>query len=138
MATSLPNPKTVDEYIAQCKPEVRVVLEKIRRTVLAAAPAAEELISYRMPTYKLKGPLLYVAAFRRHIGVFPPVRGDARLEKAVAPYEDPAGNLRFPLDRPIPYDLIEKIVEFRVRQNAIRAAEEAAARRFPFRRKSRA
>ena len=117
MATRRVAPKNVDEYIAAYPPEVRVVLERIRATIRSAAPDAQEAISYKIPAFKLNGALVYFAAFKKHIGLYPPVRGDARLEKAIAPYAGEKGNLRFPLDRPMPFDLIERIVKFRVRQN---------------------
>jgi uncharacterized protein YdhG (YjbR/CyaY superfamily) len=110
-------PKDVDEYIAGFPPEVRTILERIRRTVRGAAPGAQEKISYLIPTFVLDGPLVYFAAFKKHIGFYPPVRGDARLVSAVSRYAGEKGNLRFPLDEPIPYDLIERIVKLRVRQN---------------------
>jgi uncharacterized protein YdhG (YjbR/CyaY superfamily) len=90
--------------------------------VAAAAPDAEEVISYRMPAFKQDGILIYFAAFTSHIGIFPPVSGDARLEKAIARYAGPKGNLQFPLDEPIPYDLIRRIVALKVKQNTAKAA----------------
>jgi uncharacterized protein YdhG (YjbR/CyaY superfamily) len=117
MATRRAAPKNVDEYIEVYPPDVRAVLERIRSTIRSAAPDAQEAISYQIPAFKLNGALVYFAAFKKHIGLYPPVRGDARLEKAIAPYAGEKGNLRFPLDHPIPFDLIERIVKFRVRQN---------------------
>ena len=113
-------PASIDEYIEAAPPPARPILRKIRRTVRTAAPGAEELISYRMPAFSLHGILVYFAAFKNHIGLFPPISGDARLEKALAPYAGPKGNLKFPLDRPIPYALIRRIVLFKVRQNRSR------------------
>lgn len=115
MSTS--TPASIDEYIAASPSGVRAILEEIRRTIHAAAPGAEELISYRMPAFRLNGILVYFAAFKKHIGLYPPVSGDARLEKALAPFAGPKGNLKFPLDRPIPYALIKRIVILRVKQN---------------------
>lgn len=120
-------PATIDAYIASCPPKARSVLHAIRQVVLDAAPGVEELISYRMPAFRLGGMLLYVGAFKNHIGLFPPVRGDKALEQAVAQYAGPKGNLRFPLDRPVPYPLIKRIVKLRVKQET--AKSEAAARR---------
>lgn len=109
--------KSIDEYIRSFSPEVRAILENIRSTIRKAAPEAEEAISYSMPAFRLGGQVLvYFAAFKRHIGLFPPVRGDAKLEKAISIYAGEKGNLRFPLDQPIPYGLIERIVQFRVKQ----------------------
>ena len=115
-------PASIDEYIAASSPAVRPILKEIRRTISTAAPGAEELISYRMPAFRLHGILVYFAAFKNHIGLFPPVSGDARLEKALAPYAGPKGNLKFPLDRPIPYALIKRVVLLRVRQNVSRVS----------------
>jgi uncharacterized protein YdhG (YjbR/CyaY superfamily) len=117
-------PTSIDEYIASAPADVRPILEKIRRTIAAAAPEAQELISYRMPAFKMKGILVYFAAFKHHIGMFPPVRGDAKLESDLAPYAGPKGNLKFPLDQPIPYPLIKRIVRLRVRQDQTRGEEK--------------
>jgi uncharacterized protein YdhG (YjbR/CyaY superfamily) len=108
---------TVDEYIASFPPDVRAILEELRLRIRNAAPDAEEIISYRMPAFKQGRILVYFAAFKKHIGLFPPVSGDAKLQKAIAKYAGPKGNLQFPLDQPIPYELIENIVKFRVKQN---------------------
>jgi uncharacterized protein YdhG (YjbR/CyaY superfamily) len=96
----------VDEYIARHSPEVQAVLHQVRQAVRRAAPNAQEVISYQMPALRQNGVLVYFAAFKRHIGFYPPIRGDAHLEKAAAPYVGEKGNLRFPLDKPIPLDLI--------------------------------
>lgn len=111
-------PSTIDEYIASAEPHVRSVLEEIRRVARAAAPGAEEVISYRMPALRQHGILVYFGAFKHHIGLFPPVSGDAKLEKAIAPFAGPKGNLKFPLDAPIPYSLVARIVKLRVKQLA--------------------
>ena len=115
-------PRTIDEYIAEFPPKVRAILRKVRATVHATVPAADEAISYRIPAFRLGGALVYFAAFQKHIGFFPPVRGDAKLKKALAPYAGAKGNLRFPYDRPIPYGLIRKIVKLRAKQNLAKAA----------------
>jgi len=117
MAATRVAPKSIDEYIAGFPPDVREILEKIRETVRRAAPGAEEAISYQIPAFKLNGVLVYFAAFKRHIGFYPPVKGDARLLKALARYAGEKGNLRFPLDEPIPFELIERIVKLRLKQN---------------------
>jgi len=108
------NPRTIDDYIATFAPDTQVILQKIRQTVKAAAPDAEETISYRMPAFKLDGMLVYFAAFKKHIGLYPPVRGDDSLMRAVARYAGPKGNLQFPFEKPIPYALIRRIVKSRV------------------------
>ena len=120
MATGRVTPKAISEYIAAFPPEVREILEKIRLTIRSAAPGAHETISYQIPAFKLNGTLVYFAAFKKHIGFYPPVRGDARLMKAVSPYAGEKGNLRFPLEQPIPYDLIRRIAKFRAKQNLAR------------------
>ena len=114
-------PESIDEYISAFPPEVQVILQQVRKVVRGAAPGAQETISYQIPAFKLNGVLVYFAAFKKHIGFYPPVRGDARLEKAVAPYAGEKGNLRFPLDQPIPFALIERITKLRVKQNVAKA-----------------
>ena len=122
MATGRVTPKSIDEYITLFSPEVQAILEQIRSTIRNAAPDAKETISYQIPAFTLNGALVYFAAFKNHIGFYPPVRGNARLEKAISPYAGEKGNLRFPLDHPIPYGLIERIVKHRVKQNSAKAA----------------
>jgi len=110
--------RSIDQYIAGCAPDVRVILRKLRSTIKRAAPPeTTELISYRMPAFRLHGVLVYFAAFKNHIGIFPPVKGDAKLQAAVSRYAGPKGNLKFPLDAPIPYALVARIVKFRVKQD---------------------
>ena len=104
--------ETIDEYIETFPRDVQSILEKMRQTIRKAAPEAEETISYQMPTFKLKGSVLvYFAAFRRHIGLFPPAPRE--FKKEVSSYEGPKGNLKFPTDKPMPYDLVTRIVLFR-------------------------
>lgn len=125
VAAARAKPQSVDQYIAACPPEARAILRKLRSTIKRAAPPeAEEIISYRMPAFKLHGILIYFAAFKNHIGIFPPIRGDAKLEAAVAKYAGPKGNLKFPLDQPFPYSLAERIVKFRVKQNLAKARKK--------------
>jgi len=111
----------VDEYIKGFAPDVQAILQRVRQVIRESAPDAQEVISYRMPAFKLNGVLMYFAAFKNHIGLYPPIRGDARLLKAVSPYAGEKGNLRFPLDQPIPYALIERIVKLRVKQDLAKA-----------------
>ncbi len=122
MRTNQTAPKTIDEYIAAFPNDVQEILEKIRRTIRKAAPDAEETIKYQMPTFTLKGNLVYFAAFKRHIGFYPPTStGSAKFKKELSVYEGAKGSLKFPLDKPIPFGLISKIVKFRVRENLDRA-----------------
>lgn len=116
MSTPDTAPTDIDGYIAGFPADVREILCTIRRLVHEAAPEVRETLSYRMPTFTTNGVLLHVAAFKGHIGLYPPVSGDARLVKAVAPFAGEKGNLRFPLDRPIPYDLIRRIVAHRLKR----------------------
>ena len=122
MAVRAATPASIDEYIASSRSDIQPILERIRQIISEAAPEAKEVISYGMPAFRLHGILLYFAGFKSHIGLFPPVSGDARLEKALAPYAGPKGNLRFPLDQPIPYGLIKRIAILRVKQDLARVA----------------
>jgi uncharacterized protein YdhG (YjbR/CyaY superfamily) len=113
-------PTSIDAYIAACPPEVRKTLEQIRATIRAAAPQASERISYQIPTFSLHGNLVHFAAFSRHIGFYPTSSGIEHFKNEFSGYETARGTVRFPLDRPIPYDLIRRIVQFRVRENLAR------------------
>jgi uncharacterized protein YdhG (YjbR/CyaY superfamily) len=108
-------PKSVDAYIAGFPADVQLVLQRIRRTIRAEAPRAEEVISYGIPMFRFGGPLVYFAAFKKHIGFYPPVVGSTSLLKQAAPYKGPKGNLKFPLDEPMPYELIRRLVRARLR-----------------------
>jgi uncharacterized protein YdhG (YjbR/CyaY superfamily) len=118
-------PKDVDDYISKFPDDVQAILQKVRATIRHGAPEAEETISYMMPAFKQHGILVYFAAWEKHIGMYPPISGNKTLEKAIAGCAGPKGNLQFPLDEPIPYDLIERIVKLRVKQSV----EKAAAKR---------
>ena len=113
--------ETIDEYVSSCAVDVRPILEKIRQLVREAAPNAQERISYGMPAFFEEGALVYFAAFKKHIGFFPPVR-DPALSAELAPFAGPKGNLQFPLDKPMPHALITRIVEARLKENRQRAA----------------
>ncbi len=122
-------PTTVDDYIATFAPDVQVILQRIRQAVKAAAPDAEETISYRIPAFKLNGMLLvYFAAFKKHIGLYPPVRGGDNLMRSVKPYAGPKGNLQFPFGKPIPYALIRHIVKARVLAPTEKAVSKGRSR----------
>jgi len=119
----------IDEYIAKFPPEVQAVLRRIRLTIRKTAPTAQEKISYKIPAFRLYGrDLIYFGAFKNHIGLFPPVRGDEKLHKATAPYRGEKGNLKFRLDEPIPYALISRIVKFRAKQHLERQASKRGKR----------
>lgn len=122
MSTKQTAPKNVDQYIAGFPQDVQQILENIRRTIKKAAPDAAETIKYKMPTFILKGNLVYFGAFQKHIGFYPPISsGSAKFRKELAAYEGPKRSLIFPLDKPIPYDLIRQFVELRVKENLERS-----------------
>ena len=114
-------PKNIDGYIAGFPKDIQEILQEIRMTIRKAAPDAEETIKYDMPTFILNGNLVYFAAFKKHIGFYPPITGSEELKNELSAYEGPKGSLKFPLDKPIPYDLISKIVTVRVKENLERA-----------------
>src|SRR5438045_2976953 len=114
--------KDVDDYISQLSEEVQEIFQNVRQTIRDAAPDATEVFSYRMPAFRQHGILVYIGAFQKHIGMYPPISGDKALEKAIAKYAGPKGNLQFPLDEPMPIDVIERIVRLRVKQNLAKAA----------------
>ena len=112
------NYKTVDEYIALFPPDIRKLLEKVRETIRKAVPKAEEVISYQMPTFKLNGKaLVYFAGYEKHIGFYPVPSGIAAFKKELSVYKQGKGSVQFPLDKPLPLELIKEIVEFRAKEN---------------------
>ena len=113
--------KDIDEYIA-CFPEaVREILGKIRMTIRKAAPGAEEAINYQIPAFKLHGNLVFFAAYKEHIGLYPAPRRSEQFRKELSRYEGGKGTVRFPLDKPIPFDLIRRIVKVLVNENLKKA-----------------
>jgi uncharacterized protein YdhG (YjbR/CyaY superfamily) len=121
--------KDIDQYMATFPTEIQKVLEKVRQTIRDSAPDATEVISYQMPSFKQHGILVHFAAWAKHIGLYPPISGNKTLEKAVARYAGPKGNLQFPLNEPIPYDLIARIVRLRVKQDSAKAAARRKKRK---------
>ena len=111
MKTNQTAPQTIDEYIAGFPPPVQAILQRIRLTIQKAAPGAEETIKYRMPTFMLNGNLVYFAAFKKHIGFYPVPTGIEKFKRELSPYKQAKGSVQFPLDRPIPYGLISRIVK---------------------------
>lgn len=110
--------QTIDEYIKTFPGDLQIILEKMRQTVKKAAPQTVETISYQMPTFRLNGKnLVHFAAFKSHIGFYPAPSGISSFKNELAPYIGGKGSVRFPLNKPIPYDLVEKIVAFRVKEN---------------------
>lgn len=114
-------PQNVDEYIAAFPANVQKVLQQVRTTVKKAAPGAEEIISYAMPAFRLKGNLVYFAAFKSHIGFYSLPSGNAAFKKELANYKTGKGSIQFPLDKPMPLALITQIVKFRVEENLAKA-----------------
>jgi uncharacterized protein YdhG (YjbR/CyaY superfamily) len=118
MATSESQFKTIDEYIETFPKDVQSILEKMRQTIRKAAPEAVEAISYQMPTFKLNGRnLVHFAAFKNHIGFYPIPSGIEAFKEELSSYRQGKGSVQFPMDKPIPYDLVEKIVKYRVTEN---------------------
>jgi uncharacterized protein YdhG (YjbR/CyaY superfamily) len=122
METDRTAPTNIDEYIAGFPKDVQEILEKIRMTIRKAAPGAEETIKYQMPTFTLKGNLVHFAAFKKHIGFYPVPTGIEAFKDELAVYKGGKGSVQFPLDQPIPFDLISRIVKFRVQENLEKAA----------------
>lgn len=111
-------PHNIDEYIACFPEDIQAVLQQIRNTVKKVAPYAEETISYAMPAFKLSGkPLVYFAAFKNHIGFYPLPQGIKTFGKELAGFKTSKGAIQFPLNKPIPLNLITKITKFRMKQN---------------------
>jgi uncharacterized protein YdhG (YjbR/CyaY superfamily) len=115
-------PGTVDEYILSFPPAVQSILKKVRATVLKAAPQAEETMKYRLPTLVLNGNLVHFGAFKNHIGFYATPTGNEQFRRELSVYKGAKGSVQFPLSEPIPFNLISKIVRFRVRENMERAA----------------
>jgi uncharacterized protein YdhG (YjbR/CyaY superfamily) len=114
-------PQTIDEYIAGFPAHVQEILEKVRLTIIKAAPNAREKISYQIPTFTLEGNLVHFGAFKEHLGFYPASTGIEKFKNELSAYESSRGSVRFPLDQPIPFNLISKIVRFRVKENLERA-----------------
>ncbi len=109
--------KNIDEYINSFPLNIQTMLEKMRQTIHKAAPEAVEAISYQMPAFKLNGNLVYFAAFKKHIGFYPAPSGIESFKKELSPYITGKGTIQFPLDQTIPFDLVEKVVRYRVKEN---------------------
>jgi uncharacterized protein YdhG (YjbR/CyaY superfamily) len=130
MTTSQAAPATIDEYIAAFPDDVRAILEQVRATIRAAAPGAQETISYQIPTFKLGAKyLIYFAGYKRHISLYPAPIGIAEFEAAVSSYGAGKGTLKFPLDKPIPYDLIARVVEYRLAETHANATAKIPRRK---------
>jgi uncharacterized protein YdhG (YjbR/CyaY superfamily) len=116
---------TIDEYIANFPAGVQKILQELRTTIKAAAPGAQEKISYQMPTFFLKGNLVHFAAYKKHIGFYPAPRGIEVYKAELSAYKGAKGSVQFPIDQPLPLELIRRIVEFRVAENRKNAEVKA-------------
>ena len=115
-------PATIDEYIAGFPEDVQTILEQVRTTIRKAAPEAEEAISYAIPTFKLAGNLVHFAGYKNHIGFYPAPTGIEAFKEELSVYKQGKGSIQFPLDQPMPLDLITRIVQYRVEQNTAKTA----------------
>lgn len=113
-------PQTIDAYIAAFPEDIQAILQKIRLTIRQSAPEAEEAIKYGIPTFTLKGNLISFAAYKKHIGLYPTPAGTEEFQQALSAYKREKSTLQFPLDKPIPYDLIGKTVKFRLQEHLAR------------------
>lgn len=125
MQSDQTTPKNIDEYIAGFPADIQTILQKIRAVIHAAAPEAQEVISYQMPTFRQEGNLVHFAAFKNHIGFYPTPNGIEQFNNRVAVYKAGKGSLNFPLDQPIPYDLISDITQYRLQENLAKAAAKS-------------
>lgn len=117
--------KTIDEFISQYPFEVQAILQKIRAAIQKSAPGAEEAMAYGIPTFRLNGKnLVHFSAFKAHIGFYPTPSGIEKFKKELSVYEGAKGSVRFPLTKPIPYALIRKIVQYRVKEVMGQAREK--------------
>jgi uncharacterized protein YdhG (YjbR/CyaY superfamily) len=113
-------PSSIDEYIAGFPEHTQKLLRDIRRVIREAAPEAQETIKYAMPTFTMNGNLIHFAAYKNHIGLYPAPAGIAAFKAELSEYKGAKGSVQFPLDKPMPFDLISRIVHFRIRQNSAR------------------
>ena len=114
-------PTNINEYLMDFPEETQILLEQVRATIQKAAPAAEEKISYGIPTFYLKGNLVHFAGYKHHIGFYPGATGIKAFQKEISSYKNAKGSVQFPLDKPMPLALITKIVKYRVKQNLEKA-----------------
>jgi len=122
---------TIDEYISQFPPEVREKLQQMRAVIKEAAPEAAERISYQMPAFYLNGNLVYFAAFKHHIGFYPAPRGIEAFQEELSQYKGAKGSVQFPLDKPLPLELVSRIVKFRAAENTKKPEHPAKRERYP-------
>ncbi len=120
MSPDMKNVHTIDEYIKTYPKETQVVLEQLRQTIQKAAPEAKESIAYGIPTFKLHGNLVHFGGYKNHIGFYPAPSGIEEFKKELSVYQTGKGTLAFPIDKPLPLDLVTRVVKFRVSQNQLK------------------
>ncbi len=128
MKTASDSPQTIDEYIASFPRDVQAILKQIRTTIKKAAPDAEEAIKYRIPTFVLNGNLVHFAAFKSHIGFYPTPSGVEAFKQELSRYEGAKGSVQFPIEKPMPLNLIERIVKFRVKEARVKSTGKKNAK----------
>ena len=121
-----PTFSNTDDYIACFPIQTQKILHQIRKTIKLAAPDAEELISYQMPAFKQNGVLVYFAAYKKHIGFYPTASGVIAFQNQILEYKSSKGAIQFPIDKPMPLDLIERIVKYRIEANAVKSEKKKA------------
>lgn len=121
--------ESIDHYISTFPADIQETLESLRQVIREAAPEASETISYQMPTFWQQGNVVHFAAFKNHIGFYPAPRGISEFEQELAPYITGKGTIQFPLGKPIPYELITKIVKFRVGENIVKAKKKSSKKK---------
>jgi uncharacterized protein YdhG (YjbR/CyaY superfamily) len=124
MTTTRTKLDNIDNYIASFPEETQELLERLRLTIRKAAPEAQETINYGIPTFTLKGNLVHFAAFKNHIGFYPTPSGIEIFKKDLSAYDGAKGSVKFPIDKPIPFELISRIVKFRVKENQEKATNK--------------
>lgn len=118
MADSAGSPGGVDDYISRFPPDIAAILQKVRETIRTAAPEAEEAIKYQLPTFVYNGNLVHFGGFKTHVGFYPTPSGINAFKKELSKYKGAKGSVQFPIDKPIPYSLIAKIVKYRLKENS--------------------
>jgi uncharacterized protein YdhG (YjbR/CyaY superfamily) len=126
METEQTKPKTIDEYLSAVPENIREILEKLRETIHSAAPSAKEVISYGMPAFKINSVLVYFAVAKNHIGFYPTTSPIVVFKDDLAEYKTSKGAIQFPMDKPLPFDLIRKIVEYRVIEDSMKAKKKSS------------
>jgi uncharacterized protein YdhG (YjbR/CyaY superfamily) len=117
--------ESTDEYISRFPSEVQAILNQLRKVIKESAPEAREKISYQMPTFDLHGNLVHFAAYQKHIGFYPGASGIEAFQQELSAYKGAKGSVQFPIEKPLPYELISRIVKFRVAQNIEKAASKS-------------